>query len=174
MKSHRPQDKYSDAMGSRRMHWRVLRVATISLWATLLLARGDLELANAVIIILILLMIASLVAQRLKRLPPMWETQVWSLGQEDPLEKEMASHPSILAWRIPWMEEPGRLQSMGSQRVGHDWATSPHFTSLMIASCIINSLTNSVSVQVNKLQNIALVQQGYIKLHPTTEYITHP
>ena len=63
-------------MGSQRMHWRVLRVATISLWATLLLARGDLELANAVIIILILLMIASLVAQRLKRLPPMWETQV--------------------------------------------------------------------------------------------------
>ena len=174
MKSHRPQDKYSDPVGSQRTHWRVLRVATISLWATLLLARGDLELANAVIIILILLMIASLVAQRLKRLPPMWETQVWSLGQEDPLEKEMASHPSILAWRIPWMEEPGRLQSMGSQRVGHDWATSPHFTSLMIASCIINSLTNSVSVQVNKLQNIALVQQGYIKLHPTTEYITHP
>ena len=76
MKSHRPQDKYSDPVGSQRMHWRVLRVATISLWATLLLARGDLELANAVIIILILLMIASLVAQRLKRLPPMWETQV--------------------------------------------------------------------------------------------------
>ena len=49
---------------------------------------------------------------------------VQSLGWEDPLEKEMATHSSILAWRIPWMEEPGRLQSMGSQRVGHDWATS--------------------------------------------------
>ena len=63
---------------------------------------------------------ASLVAQRLKRLPPMWETWVRSLGREDPLEKEMAAHSSIFAWRIPWMEEPGRLQSTGSQRVGHD------------------------------------------------------
>ena len=63
---------------------------------------------------------ASLVAQRLKRLPPMWETWVRSLGQEDPLEKEMATHSSILAWRITCMEEPGRLQSTGSQRVGHD------------------------------------------------------
>ena len=55
-----------------------------------------------------------------KRLPTMQETGVRSLGQEDPLEKEMATHSSILAWRIPWMEEPYRLQSMGSQRVGHD------------------------------------------------------
>ena len=54
----------------------------------------------------------------------MWETWVRSLGREDPLEKEMATHSSILAWRIPWTEEPGGLQSMGSQRVGHDWATS--------------------------------------------------
>ena len=67
---------------------------------------------------------ASLVAQRLKCLPAMRETWVQSLGQEDPLEKEMATHSSILAWRIPWMEEPGGLQSMGSQRVRHDWATS--------------------------------------------------
>ena len=52
-------------------------------------------------------------AQRLKRLPAMWETWVRSLGQEDPLEKEMASHSSILAWRIPWMEELGGLQSTG-------------------------------------------------------------
>ena len=55
-----------------------------------------------------------------KRLPTMWETRVRSLGQEDPLDKEMATHSSILAWKIPWMEEPGRLHSMGSQRVGHD------------------------------------------------------
>ena len=54
----------------------------------------------------------------------MQETRVQSLGQEDPLEKEMATHSSILAWRIPWTEEPGGLQSTGSQRVGHDWATS--------------------------------------------------
>ena len=59
-------------------------------------------------------------AQRLKRLPGMWETRVSSLGQEHPLEKEMATHSSTLAWRIPWTEEPGRLQSMESQRVGHD------------------------------------------------------
>ena len=57
---------------------------------------------------------------RLKHLPPMQETRVRSLGGEDPLEKEMVTHSSILAWRIPWMEEPGRLQSTGSQRGGHD------------------------------------------------------
>ena len=55
-----------------------------------------------------------------KRLFAVWETRVLSLGQEDPLEKEMATHSSTLAWKIPWMEEPGGLQSMGSQRVGHD------------------------------------------------------
>ena len=60
----------------------------------------------------------------LKSLPPMRETRVQSLGQENPLEKEMVTHSSILAWRIPWMEKPGRLQSMGSQRVRHDRATS--------------------------------------------------
>ena len=70
--------------------------------------------------------IFSLVAQRLKHLPPMWETRVRSLGREDPLEKEMVTHSSILAWRIPWTEEPGRLQSTGSQRVGHDSVTSLH------------------------------------------------
>ena len=62
----------------------------------------------------------SLVAQKLKHLPAMQETRVQSLGREDPLEKEMATHSSILAWRIQWTEEPGRLQSMGLQRVGHD------------------------------------------------------
>ena len=63
---------------------------------------------------------ASLVAQRLEHLPGMLETRVRSLGREDSLEKEMATHSSTLAWRIPRREEPGRLQSMGSQRVGHD------------------------------------------------------
>ena len=67
---------------------------------------------------------ASLVAQSVKCLPAMWETWVRSPDQEDPLEKEMATHSSTLAWKIPWMEEPGRLQSMGSQIVGDDWATS--------------------------------------------------
>ena len=62
---------------------------------------------------------ASLVPQIVKGLPAMWETQVGSLGREDPLQKEIATHSSILAWKIPWIEEPGRLQSLGSQRVGH-------------------------------------------------------
>ena len=65
-------------------------------------------------------MYVSLVAQRVKRLPAMQETWVRSLGQEDPLEKEMATHSSTLAWKIPWREKPGRLQSVGQQRVGHD------------------------------------------------------
>ena len=63
---------------------------------------------------------ASLVAQMVKNLPAMQDAQVQSLGGEDPLEKEMATHSSILAWRIPWIEEPGRLLSMGSQRVRHN------------------------------------------------------
>ena len=63
---------------------------------------------------------STLVAHRLKHLPSMRETQVRSLSREDPLEKEMATHSRILAWRISWTEEPGRLQSTGSQRVGHD------------------------------------------------------
>ena len=66
----------------------------------------------------------SLVAQMVKRLPKMRETWIRSLDGEDPLEKEMATHSSILAWKIPWTEEPGGLQSMGLQRVGHNWATS--------------------------------------------------
>ena len=60
----------------------------------------------------------------INNLPAVQETWIWSLGQEDPLEKGMATHSSILAWRIPWTEEPGGLQSMKSQRVGHNWATN--------------------------------------------------
>ena len=63
---------------------------------------------------------ASLVAQRVKHLPAVWENQVHSLDREDPLEKEMAPHSSTLAWKIPWTEKPGMLQSMGSQTVRHD------------------------------------------------------
>ena len=69
---------------------------------------------------------ASLGAQMVKNLPEMQETWIQSLGQEDPLEKGMATHSDNLAWRVPWTEEPGRLQSMGLQRVGHDWATNTH------------------------------------------------
>ena len=62
----------------------------------------------------------SLVAQMVKRLPAVRETRVLSLGWDEPLEKEMATHSSTLAWKVPWTEEPGMLQSMGSQRVGHN------------------------------------------------------
>ena len=80
------------------------------------------------------------VAQTVKRLPVVWETGVWSLGWEDALEKEKATHSSTLAWKIPWTEETGRLQSMASQRVGHNWETSLHFTSenLIYIMLIIN------------------------------------
>ena len=69
---------------------------------------------------------ASLVVQSVKYLLAVQEIQVRSLGLEDPLEKEMAIHPSILAWKISWTEEPGGLQSMGSQRVRHDWVTNTY------------------------------------------------
>ena len=105
----------------------------------------------------------SLVAQMVKCLPAMQETWVQSLGQEDPLEKEMATYSSTLAWKIAWMEEPGRLQSMGSQRVGHDWATSLTHWELQLSlwgriinpSCIKFPLyfKNSNSVTTTKKKN---------------------
>ena len=75
---------------------------------------------------------SSLVAQMAKNPPAMQQTWVWSLGWEDPLEEGTATHFSILAWRISWTEEPGRLQSMESQRVGHNWVT--HFQSRLQTS----------------------------------------
>ena len=74
-------------------------------------------------------LLISLVAQTVKHLLTMWETWVPSLGWEDHLEKEIATHSSTLAWKIPWMEESDRLQSMEFQRVGHDWASSLSYTS---------------------------------------------
>ena len=74
-----------------------------------------------------------------KNLPTKWETWLRSLGWEDPLEEEMATHSSILAWRIPWTEEPGGLQSMGSNRIGPNWATNTFFlliVTLSIFSCV--------------------------------------
>ena len=84
---------------------------------------------------------ASLVSQRVERLPATQETQVWSLGWEDPLEKEMATHSNTLAWKIPWTEEPGGLQSTGSQRVGHDWATSLYTLTYQFSSVTQSCLT---------------------------------
>ena len=84
--------------------------------------------------LLYLLTGASTVAQMVKHLPAIWKTQVGSLGWEDPLKKEMGTHSSTLAWKIPWTEEPGGLQSMGLPRVGPDWATSiSFFLSLLIS-----------------------------------------
>ena len=88
----------------------------------------------------------SLVAQTVKHLPTMWETRVRFLGLEDSLEKEMATHSSILAWKIPWTEEPGGLQSTGSQRLGHDWVTSlslsiigSHYYQIIFTKCLLSA-----------------------------------
>ena len=75
-------------------------------------------------------------AQMVKNLPAMQETQVWYLGQEDPLEKGMATHTSILAWRIPRTEQPNRVQSMGSERVRHDWATTLSLSNFTHLKCM--------------------------------------
>ena len=75
-----------------------------------------------------------MVAQTVKNPSVVQETQIWSLGQKDPLEKEMATHSSILAWRIPRTEKPGRLQSTGSQRVGHGWANNTFFVLIYLPS----------------------------------------
>ena len=76
--------------------------------------------------------VASLVSQMVKNLPAMQETWVCPLGQEDPLEKGMATHSSVLTWKIPWAEEPGGLQSMGSQGVGHNCTTNTFTLECMI------------------------------------------
>ena len=88
---------------------------------------------------------ASLVAQIIKNLPAMWETWVRSLGQEDPLVKGMATHSSILAWRSPWTEKPGRLQSRGSQRFGHDWATFTLTLARFFTSVLCLQTSNGLS-----------------------------
>ena len=90
---------------------------------------------------------ASLVAQTVKNLPVMQETWVWSLVQEDPLEKEMATHSIILAWRSPWTKQPGGLQSMGLHRVRHDWVTNTftHFaTSLLWSEVVLLSFPEGI------------------------------
>ena len=88
--------------------------------------------------------LTSLVAQMVKNLPATWETQIQSLGQEDPLEEELAIHASILAWRIPLTEESGWLLSMGSQRVGRDWVTNTFTLLCMEYMCYKNALISYV------------------------------
>ena len=86
--------------------------------------------------------LTSLVVQTVKCLPTMQETRVQCLGRVDPLEKEMATHSSILTWKIPWTGEPGRLQSMGSQRVWHNWATFLSFSSTMRSYMLLSQATS--------------------------------
>ena len=114
---------------------------------------------------------ASLVAQRLKHLPAMQETRVQSLGREDPLEKEMATHSSILAWRIPWTEKPGRLQSTGSQRVRHDWVTSLHFRAEATLLCVLCGSSPTVDAgQRSDPQCPRSVQAPFCCLHLVVVY----
>ena len=83
----------------------------------------------------------------------MQETRVWSVGLEDPLEKGMATYSSILAWEIPWTEEPGRLQSMRSQRVRHDWATEHTCSWFIFTFCEISVSTNTQIIQDKRKVN---------------------
>ena len=94
----------------------------------------------------------SLVAQMVKRLPTMWETQVQSLGREDPLEKEITTHSSILAWKIPWTEEPGRLQSMGLRsRTRLSDFRSFHFLIGLFVFLILNCMSCLYILEINHL-----------------------
>ena len=96
----------------------------------------------------------------------MQETWVRSLGREDPLEKEMVNHSSILAWRIPWTEKPGRLQSMGSQRVGHDWATSPSPLYIGKEVCMhiyIYLFIYRASLVAQKVKNLPAMQETQVQ-----------
>ena len=92
---------------------------------------------------------ASLVAHTVRNLPAAQETWVQSLGQWDPLEKGVATHSRILAWRVAWTEEPRRLPSMGSQRVGHDWETN---TTMHICMCITNAFHFSPHLRSRPLE----------------------
>ena len=96
---------------------------------------------------------SSPVAQTVKNVPAMWETWVQYLGREDPLEKEMATHSSILAWRIPWTEEPGRLQSMGSQRAGHDGATSVVVLVFWGTSKMFSTVATPIYIPTSSIQS---------------------
>ena len=91
-------------------------------------------------------------AQRVKHLPAMWETWVRSLGPEDPLEKEMTTHSSILAWRIPWMEEPGRLQSTGSKE--SDTTERLHFHFHFGASLVTQMVKHLPAVRETRVQSL--------------------
>ena len=103
---------------------------------------------------------SSLVAQRIKSLPAMQETLVWSLHWEDPLEKGMATHSSTLIWEISWTEEPGRPQSMGLQRVRHDWATNTHTAWWFDLHILWNTWASLVT---QLIKNLPTVQKTWVR-----------
>ena len=116
---------------------------------------------------------ASLVAQMVKRLPAVRETQVPSLGWEDTLEKEMATHSSTLAWNISRTEESGRLQSMGLQRVRHDWETS-HFLTNYKNLCCCYILLGSFHKQTGIIRNVYWFCSWNLKSVNFIEVYPHP
>ena len=102
-------------------------------------------------------------AQRLEHLPAMQETWVLSLGRENPLEKEMATGSSTIAWRIPWMEEPGGLQSTGSQRVEHDWTTSVSLRNQLFLRFIKRTIKRHRSSEEKGIRNgYRWIQMGIV------------
>ena len=107
---------------------------------------------------------ASQMAQTVKNPPAMWKTWVLSLSQEDPLEKVMATHASILTWRIPWVEEPGELQCMGLWRVRHNWATNTSFFYLFLELIILSLWTQS-SAQFSSVQFSCSVRSDFLPPH---------
>ena len=100
-------------------------------------------------------MLSFKLASSVKRLPTIRETWVWSLGQEDPLEKEMETHSRILVWKIPWTEEPGRLQSMEPPIVGHNWATSS--CCAVRISCVSKGRETKLTLGYPQFRNLSLV-----------------
>ena len=122
------------------------------------------QYVNVNILTPILLNGTSLVALLVKNLPTLQEIWVLSLGRDDPLEKGMATHSSILAWRIPWTEEPGRLKSMGSQRVGHDWACilCMHFIKLTNILFVLDLVYNYINAYTH-----CYLKQLYLHLVPS-------
>ena len=115
---------------------------------------------------------SSLVAQTVKRLTATQETQVWSLGREDPLEKGMATHSSVLAWRIPWTEEPGRLQSMRLQRIRYNLATKQQQIRSTRSLCKYFSLCLAISLEYIPRSRIAKLK-GRVKYCLRHNILTH-
>ena len=113
----------------------------------------------------------SLVAQMVKNPPAVQEKQVWSFGQEDPMQKRMATHSSILAWRIPQTEEPGQLQSIGPQRVGHDWAIKNNVLLICNLKCLLALKVLESLIDSPVRLSHTRIGQEYVEFRTT--YLSH-